>query len=154
MAAISSTATPEVMPSAANTALLERLSEPATAANLTGLLDELGTLSGLLTVAGSFLARGEEVMDNVASSYHELAGAAADSDLLAKVADPAVLEFVSLLLGAVSTARATVQADPHAHELGIFDLPRATKDPDVRRGLGFTVALLKQLGRALDTPAN
>lgn len=140
----------EVAPTAASAALLERLNEPATTAALEDLLDSVGTLSGLLTVAGSFFARGDEVIDNVASSYHELAGAASQTQLLTRLTDPAVVELLSALLGAVSAAKADVAADPAAHQLGLRGIARVTKDPDVRRGLGFTFAVMKELGRALD----
>lgn len=130
-------------------ALLDRLNDPATAAAVGELLDSAGTLSGLLTVVGSFLARGEEVMDNVASSYHELAGPVASSALLPRLTDPALVELLTALLGAVGTARASVAADPVGHELGLLGIARVTKDPDVRRGIGFTLAVMKELGRSL-----
>lgn len=157
-------------------ALLVRLNEPATVAALDDLLDSIGTLSGLLAAAGSFLARGDEVMENVAGAYRELtdvassnptatsaiAGAAklagqaaplvgqiADSELIAKLSDPALLGLLTSVLGAVSTARAEVAADPAAHEFGLLKAARVTKDPDVRRGIGFILAVMKELGRSL-----
>jgi hypothetical protein len=157
-------------------ALLVRLNEPETIAALDGLLDSIGTLSGLLAAADSFLARGDEVMENVAGAYWELAGVAAsetgatgalagaaklagqagplvgqlaDSQVLTKLADPALLGVLSTLLGAVTTARAEVLADPAGHEYGLMKAARVTKDPDVRRGIGFTLAVMKELGRSL-----
>ncbi|QWT23106.1 DUF1641 domain-containing protein [Subtercola sp. PAMC28395] len=164
----------------AHDALLARLDDPATAAELSDLLDNISTLSGLLTATGSFLARGEEVLDNVASSYQEiagslsadaslagalktgmklagqaapLAGTLADTAVLEKLADPALLELLATLVGAISTTQAAVRADPVAHEYGLTRAARATRDPDVKRGIGFVLGILKELGKSLDAPA-
>jgi uncharacterized protein YjgD (DUF1641 family) len=49
---------------AARDQLLDRLGDPGTVAALNSLLDNLDTLSGLLTVVSGFLMRSPEVMDN------------------------------------------------------------------------------------------
>jgi len=160
--------------------LVDRLSEPATAAALTELLDNVATLNGLLTAASSFLARGEEIMDNVAESYREvthvagdrtvartvdtaktlagqslpLAERLADTEVLGKLAtssllDPALFDMLEILARSVHTAHVTVASEPGKHEQGIFGVPRAMRDPDVKRGVGFVLAVAKELGRAL-----
>ncbi|MHB1172354.1 MAG: helical membrane plugin domain-containing protein [Lacisediminihabitans sp.] len=146
MSARAETAPPETGRSQAAEALVERLSEPRTVAALSELLDGIGTLSGLLTAAGSFLARGDEIMDNVAESYQELAQVAtvgdspltgslqrmmklagqalpvaervADSDMLDKLANSALLDPAVFDL-LVALARGVQQAQVSVvHEPG------------------------------------
>lgn len=170
----------DVPPATAAAELIERLNEPATVAALGELLDGVGTLSGLLTAAGSFLGRGEEIMDNVASGYRELGavgndaavagalqgaaklagqaapliGRVADSDIVPALGDPALLALLGSVLDAVRAAQAEVRAEPAAHEIGLVGMLRMTKDPEVRRGLGFIFAVMKRLGSALGPASN
>jgi hypothetical protein len=53
--------------------LLERLDDPTTTAQLLDLLDHVDTLSGLLTLIESLIARSEAILDNVTSSARQLA---------------------------------------------------------------------------------
>jgi uncharacterized protein YjgD (DUF1641 family) len=154
--------------------LVDRLSRPETVASLNELLDSIGTLNFLLNATGGFLARGDEIMENAAESYQELAQVAkgdtsgslqrvmklagqaipvaervADSDLLDRLGDPAVIATLSALVESIQRAQAAVAANPSAHEPGAFKLAGALKDPDVRRGLGFAVQIMKELGQAL-----
>lgn len=61
------------------------------------------------------------------------------------VLDPSALR----VLGEVGNALARTAHEP-MHSAGAWDALKATRDPDVKRALGFTLALAKRFGGALD----
>jgi len=159
-------------------ALVERLEDPRTAAALLNLLDHADTLDGVLTVIGTFLAHSEHILDNVRDNVHEVLGFAgtgpvaevapsaikfgaqalplvtktAEADLLEKAADDEVIGLVGTLLDGVKSAR--VEVNSHPTPYGVTKLASMLRDPDVRRGLEFTLAVVKRLGATLnDLPA-
>lgn len=64
-------------------------------------------------------------------------------DTVRNLTQPDVLAMVNDVTGAVHDAD---QADPK----GVWGLARAGKDPDVKKGFGVLIAILKQVGRAAD----
>lgn len=155
-------------------AILDRLEDPRTTASLLNLLDHADTLDGVLTVISTFLAHSDHIIENVRDNVHEVIGLAgsgpiadavpsavklggqalplvtkaADADLLAKVGDDEVIGLVATLLDGVKSARAEVASHPVPY--GVTKLAGMLRDPEVRRGLEFTLAVVKRLGRDLD----
>jgi uncharacterized protein YjgD (DUF1641 family) len=64
-------------------------------------------------------------------------------ETLERVTQPEVLALIRSAVAAVPTA-----AGPAPTGLGLWGLARASRDPDVRRGLAIAVQLLRQLGAA------
>lgn len=136
--------------------LLERLE------GLDALADELGPLSKevvrdlverlqLWDERGYFeLAQsGLQVLERLAehSSNNDLSWLADSVEPLLETvklaAQPNVLALAQGALGAVS--RSATEPPP---QVGLWGLARASRDPDVRRGMGILVAALRQLGAA------
>lgn len=61
--------------------------------------------------------------------------------------DPKTLDLMGTLVQALNTGAAEARA---AHKQGVLSMARQLKDPDVQRGLGFTMSMLRALGRELD----
>jgi hypothetical protein len=77
-------------PDAAPTRLQARLADPATEAQLLDLLDQADTLAGLLVLARGFIARTEEILDNVTVAVRDLAQAVTLDPALKLAAQSAV----------------------------------------------------------------
>jgi tRNA 2-thiouridine synthesizing protein E len=114
---------------------------------LDGASETLGTLerAGLFTFGKELLRVAGEVMrgysaDDVRRLGDQVVGIL---DTVRNVTQPDVLALVNDVAGAVHGAD---EADPK----GLFGLMRAGKDPDVRKGFGVMVGILKQVGRAAD----
>ena len=150
--------------------LLDRLEDPAVAASLNSLLDNVELLAVL--VAG--LTRGERRREpsdgpgrrghrrtiRLGRGAHALgprpgplaeAGAAAMTSIslpMAGVPEPEPIDVLSET--AVALVDGLKAAEAGKTRLGLFGLWRATRDKDVQRGLGFVVEVAKVFGRDLD----
>ena len=106
-----------------------------------GTLDDLADLAQVASLATA--AMDDEMVTSLAdtgSSVAELADAAGEED---------TRDGLATLLGAVGDAEA---ADPDA--VGVLGLARATRDPEVKQGFGYLLALASALGsRQSDAPS-
>ncbi|MFC4945129.1 DUF1641 domain-containing protein [Pseudonocardia sp. GCM10023141] len=155
--------------------LLERLDEPKVVAALNTLLDHADLLAVAVVALDGFLSRGDVIADSLFDAVGELRGVTAGASgslagidvkgvvntvstlagplvaatpalttLLAGVSEPRTVAVVGQLTGAVADADRTASATGPS---GAFALLRALKDPDVSRGLGFFLALVKAFGQ-------
>ncbi|TYL37995.1 hypothetical protein CV102_14870 [Natronococcus pandeyae] len=101
-----------------------------------GTLDDLAALADIAALASN--AMDDEMVTDLAAtgtSLGELADTAADDD---------VARTLESLLEAVGEAG----SEP-AEPVRVIDLVKSLRDPDVKAGLGFFVALAKAVGRAV-----
>jgi Protein of unknown function (DUF1641) len=75
--------------------LQQRLSDPGTVATLNHLLDNAEMVAGLLDVVAGFFAHSDNIIDNVAGSYHEAVAMVTASPAGKRVVD-ALPKFVKL----------------------------------------------------------
>ncbi|MDH3729695.1 MAG: DUF1641 domain-containing protein [Acidimicrobiia bacterium] len=133
-------------------------------ATITGSLDKLTELTSELSALGgdAFMAATERLAEADRRGYFEFAKAAAGvADRIVtgyETEDVEALgENVVLILDAVKEMTqpevmamlrrtALTVRDEGAEPVSLFGLVRATKDPQVKRGLGRLVALLRSLG--------
>ncbi|SEO57949.1 Uncharacterized conserved protein YjgD, DUF1641 family [Halogranum amylolyticum] len=100
-----------------------------------GTLDDLAALGDLVSLGSAALD--DEMVTSLAHTggrLGELADTAADDD---------TARGVGTLLTAVGAANAT-----DAEQVGPVGIVRALRDPEVQTGMGFVVALARELGRA------
>ncbi|MFC4405087.1 DUF1641 domain-containing protein [Haloarchaeobius iranensis] len=100
-----------------------------------GTLDDLAALSDLLALANGALD--DEMVMRLAGTGTAL-GEVADT-----AAEPDTVRGLDRMLNAVGDA-STEDADP----VGALGLVKATRDPEVKRGLGYLVAIARALGSA------
>lgn len=79
----------------------------------------------------------------------------ADEDLIGSVLDSGIvsadsLAHIGLLATAVNQGAADAAVDP-IEVKGAFSVYRQLKDPDIARGLGYTLSILKAVGRQVAT---
>lgn len=156
-------------------AVLERLNDPGVAAALVTLLDNAELLSTLVLGLSGLMERGDMIMDAVAEGVHDFKASRGDgtgpelpslSELgtvageLAE-ARPALQGVLSsamvqpdtiALLSEFSEAATEGAANARAKGTevgGLRSLYGATKDPEVRRGLGLLVEISRSLGRRM-----
>lgn len=163
--------------------LLQRLEEPKTAASLNLLLDNIELLAVIVAGLDGLARKGEIIGDTVAEVLGEVraAGQATGIDplemsrqlatvvptladaspainrvLATPIVDPGPIAILSET--AVALVKGLEEAQKNETKLGLRGVYKATKDEDVRRGLGFFVEVLRVFGRdlaenAVDTPA-
>lgn len=68
--------------------------------------------------------------------------------LRSPLADPQTAEIIALVGEALLEGKKAAAADPRGPK-GVFALMRATKDPDVSRGLGFMLHIARAFGQRL-----
>ena len=93
----------------------------------------------LAGLAGSFATLSDRVIG---------ATPALDSLLSSSLTDPQAAEVLAQLGDALVEAKAATARNPHGPK-GLFGILKATKDPDVARGLGFLLQVAKAFGRQL-----
>jgi hypothetical protein len=76
---------------------------------------------------------------------------AVDRLLRSALVDPETAEFLAEVGDAVLEGKRAATVDPRGPR-GVFALMRATKDPDVSRGLGFMIQIARAFGRRLAPP--
>lgn len=106
-------------------------------------LDEVNDLLDLLGLAGG--AADDEMVT-------ALAGTASGAGTLADAAtEPETVRGLESMLHAVGEA--TSDATPPEH-VGVIGLLKALRDPEVQAGLGFLIAVSRNLGHDLDRQAS
>jgi uncharacterized protein YjgD (DUF1641 family) len=125
-------------------ALVEGVSdirELADAADVTGSVDIAGTVSSLVAVA-SMLPKLTPVLTRMVDE--DVVGSMLDSGIFS----PDSLAHIGLLATAVNRG-ATDAVETPIQVKGAYSMLRQLKDPDVARGLGYTLSILKAVGREL-----
>ncbi|MEO2107539.1 MAG: DUF1641 domain-containing protein [Actinomycetota bacterium] len=155
-------------------ALTDRLNDPAVAASLGLLLDNVEALAVLAMGAQGLLNRGDTLADSLADGVHMLrdasAGAGVDIDearqamafgrhvmghagdiehlLESRMLRPQVVEVLSMAAEALVEGRAAAR-DGEPEITGIRSALRVLKDPDVARGLDFLINVARALSTRL-----
>lgn len=155
-----------------------RLDDPNIAAALASILENAELVAVLLEGLNGVVSRSETIGDAVLEGFADLRGvadnASGELDLASIVEDlrtvvgalpnfvPVVAELAesSLVqpaavarLGLVSDALADGLASEPVEVTGLLSLRRQLKDPDIQRGLGFTLGILKSIGAELGSGA-
>jgi hypothetical protein len=156
--------------------LVDRLSEPQTAAALHLLLDNAELLAVIVSGIDGLARKGEVVGDTIAEVIAEVRAAGRATGLDARTtthqlatiiptlaqASPAINRILAspivepdpidvLSETAVALVKGLKAAQANQTQIGLRGLYRASKDPDVQRGLGFIVEVAKSFGRDLAT---
>lgn len=136
-------ATPETASLAArvgeDAADLESALATLVALERSGALDDLAELADVASLATAALD--DEMVTTLARTGSSL------GEVIDTAADPETVRGLDLLLGAVGEA-----TDEPAEPVGLRRLLGDLRDPDVRRGLGFLLAVARATGRGLDRP--
>ena len=158
--------------------LLDRLEDPRTAAALHTLLDNAELIAVLVAGLDGLARRGEVVGDTIAEVIEEVRAAVRASGLdqarttrqlstiIPTLADasPAINRILDspivepepidvLSETAVALVRGLKSAQANDTRVGLTGLLRATREPDVQRGLGFAVEVAREFGRVLADPS-
>jgi hypothetical protein len=154
--------------------LVDRLNEPQTAASLHLLLDNVELLAVLLSGIDGLARKGEIIGDTLAEVLYEVRAAGRATGLDAKEtsrqlatliptlaeASPAINRILAspivepepiavLSETAVALVKGLKAAQDNQTMVGLRGLIKATKDPDVQRGLGFVIEVARVFGRDL-----
>lgn len=154
--------------------LLDRLEDPRTATALHTLLDNAELIAVLVGGLDGLARKGEAIGDTLAEVLAEVkaAGRASGLDpvrttqqlstLIPTLADasPAINRILDspivepepievLSETAVALVRGLKAAQANNSRVNLVGLLRATRDPDVQRGLGFVVEVAREFGRVL-----
>lgn len=178
--------------------LSDKLANPETLAALNEIIDNAPTIAFLTTGVAGFLARGEEIADNIGESLREMRPQFSDEyaanfgsllahlpaalptitenlpplldkapvlmQTTAKLGEIAESEGVQAflnsgmltpelvqLLGDIGKTTVATEAEFRQSPKGVsfFGLFSATKDEDVQRGIGFMIALARNIGRMM-----
>ena len=154
--------------------LVDRLNEPQTAASLHLLLDNVELLAVLISGIDGLARKGEIIGDTLAEVLHEVraAGRATGLDLketsrqlatliptlaeaspaINRILDSPIVEpepIAVLSETAVALVKGLQAAQDNRTMVGLRGLVKATRDPDVQRGLGFVIEVARVFGRDL-----
>jgi uncharacterized protein YjgD (DUF1641 family) len=132
--------------------LLDRLQEEKTVDALSAILEHIDVIKELVNTLFEFKRSG--VLDdllNIAASLRFLTEGLLTRDFMEKVGK---LQEVALIAGtnlAMDTSKIdcltyAIAAADDAKPVGLFGLLSALRDPEVQKGLGFLIAVLKKLG--------
>jgi uncharacterized protein YjgD (DUF1641 family) len=132
--------------------LLDRLQEEKTIDALIAIVERIDVIKELVNTLFEFKRSG--VLDdllNAAASLRFLTEGLLTRDFIEKVAK---LQEVALVAGinlAMDTSKVdcltyAIAAADDAKPVGLFGLLSALRDPEVQKGLGFLIAVLKKLG--------
>ena len=155
--------------------LLDRLEDPTTSRALHTLLDNVELIAVLVNGLDGLARKGEVIGDTIGEVLYEVkaAGRATGLDpakttqqlatLIPTLADasPAINRILDspivepepidvLSETAVALVRGLKSAQTNNTRVGVTGLLRATRDPDVQRGLGFVIEVAREFGRVLD----
>ncbi len=155
--------------------LLDRLEDPRTSTALHTLLDNIELIAVLVNGLDGLARKGEVIGDTLAEVLHEVraAGQASGLDpaqttrqlstILPTLADasPAINRILDspivepepidiLSETAVALVRGLKSAQAKDAHVGIVGVAKATRDPDIQRGLGFLIEVAREFGRVLD----
>ncbi len=159
--------------------LANKLSDPATAASLSSLIDRAGLLAFLLQGVDELLARSDVIADSLAEGLDEVRAATADAGRNGAVRISEVTSNFGRLLVALSqsapaitglldsgmfrgdvmrllsdAADAAVEARRAADSSvpkvhGAYSLVKSLKDPDVQKGVSYIIELAGALGKRI-----
>lgn len=154
--------------------LLDRLENPRTAAALNTLLDNAELIAVLVAGLDGLARRGEVIGDTLAEVLGEVRGAVSASGLdpgrtarqlstiiptladaspaINRILDSPIVEPepIDILSDtAVALVRGLKAAQANDARLSFTGVLRATRDPDVQRGLGFAMEVIREFGRSL-----
>ncbi len=149
--------------------LLEKLADPKTLASLSGLLEKIEVAAFLLDSLDGFLRRSDTVLESVAAGVSDLKSALPDVDgeQVRKVmaALPGLVDAGNVLNEAGMFDRQTVEVlaqlgrivaasyqdfkSEEGKPLGLWDLYRSLKDPQIQATLRLFLYVAKRYGRAL-----
>lgn len=154
--------------------LVDRLNEPQTAASLHLLLDNVELLAVLISGIDGLARKGEIIGDTLAEVLHEVraAGRATGLDVketsrqlatliptlaeaspaINRILDSPIVEpepIAVLSETAVALVKGLKAAQDNQTMVGLRGLIKATRDPDVQRGLGFVIEVARVFGRDL-----
>jgi hypothetical protein len=154
--------------------LVDRLNEPRTAASLHQLLDNVELLAVLISGVDGLARKGEIIGDTLAEVVHEIRAAgratgldarettrqlatliptlAEASPAINRILDSPIVEpepIAILSETAVALVKGLQAAQANQTMVGLRGLIKATKDPDVQRGLGFVIEVARVFGRDL-----
>lgn len=102
-----------------------------------GLIDDLIAMATEMT----------KIMPKVAPGLTELANSGLiDAVIASGVTSPATVDRIQQLLGGVSRGLASTEP---VEVKGVLSLAKIMKDPDVARGIGFTLGLVKAIGAGM-----
>lgn len=132
--------------------LLDRLQEEKTVEALIAIVERIDVIKELVNILFEFKRSG--VLDdllNAAASLRFLTEGLLTRDFMERVAK---LQEVALVAGtnlAMDTSKIdrltyAIAAADDAKPVGLFGLLSALRDPEVQKGLGFLIAVLKKLG--------
>ncbi len=132
--------------------LLDRLQEEKTVDALIAIVEHIDVIKELVNTLFEFKRSG--VLDdllNIAASLRFLTEGLLTRDFMEKVGK---LQEVALVAGtnlAMDTSKIdcltyAIAAADDAKPVGLFGLLSALRDPEVQKGLGFLIAVLKKLG--------
>jgi uncharacterized protein YjgD (DUF1641 family) len=132
--------------------LLDRLQEEKTVEALIAIVERIDVIKELVNILFEFKRSG--VLDdllNAATSLRFFTEGLLTRDFMEKVAK---LQEVALIAGtnlAMDTSKIdcltyAIAAADDAKPVGLFGLLSALRDPEVQKGLGFLIAVLKKLG--------
>jgi hypothetical protein len=154
--------------------LLDRLSEPRTAASLNLILDNIELLAVIVAGLDGLARKGETIGDTLAEVLAEVRAATkatgldprATTQQLATLiptladASPAINRILEspivdpepiavLSETAVALVKGLQRAQANQTRVGLRGLYQASRDEDVQRGLGFVLEVAKEFGRDL-----
>ncbi|WP_298210797.1 DUF1641 domain-containing protein [Ferrimicrobium sp.] len=155
--------------------LLDRLTDPETAAYALGIIENLEALYLLTLSLNEFLRRGEVIVDSLSSSVAEIRQSSTKeaatrnfeslkefvalfkslgdrSEVLGSILrnqllDEDFLGGVTVLTQSLGDARRSTKGSRTSKIKGLGSLVKSLKDVEVQRGLDFAVELLRALGR-------
>ncbi len=161
----------EVITTSQADALRARLEDPKVAAALNTLLDHADLLAFGAVAANGLLERGDTIVTSLGDSMKDVKALSASAGDVAGHArqladatpqlldaftalrssgmlDPTVVALLGQLAGAVVEGTENARRDNVATH-GVRGLLRALRDPDVARGLGVAVEIVRALGRMM-----
>jgi uncharacterized protein YjgD (DUF1641 family) len=150
-------------------ALAEKLTDPKTASALAGLLSRLdkidqitallddlpGLISMMVDAVDEIYAGAESVGISIDARVRstfalgEKLTAPATVDALDQVLDPGAVGFVGMLGDTLARCQKECLSREEPYSATVWELMRASRDPDARRAMGFLVTFGKLFGRRM-----
>ncbi len=150
--------------------LLESLAEPNTLTALKALLGKLELVSFLLDGLDGFLSRSDTWIESVAAGVADLKQAAPeiDGEKIRKVVatlpslvdagtvlseagmfDPKTVQVLADVGRTVAASHDEIRQAPPQRAIGVFDLLRALRDPEIQSSVRLALYVAKRYGRGL-----
>lgn len=149
--------------------LLEKLTDPATVAALSGLLDRMDQIEQLAALTDDIPGFISIMVDAIDEVYHGAAAVGIDIDArvrstfafgkrltdpatveaLDHVLDPNAVGFVGMLGETLAKCQQECLAQPEPYSVTMLGAMKALRDPDARRALGFLTKFAQMFGKAM-----